>query len=193
MIITVQNRYCNVLKLAHMDAEKAEEYGRTKVLARCEMYVDAGMLSYAFNDRLTGFIRTLTEEEFKAIRTQVIEKLGFEHGFKSAYISVGVSEKRVAELEAELEKLKEDHNLEMEAYNNNIRIAYDSVSDLEGKLEEAQKEREGLMHEVDRLNAELMLQSDGSEENVKLQVERDFYKEQYEKLFGMVTKNALAV
>ncbi len=201
LIIVVQEKYCNVLKLQTIDAEKAKAYGRIKVLARREMYTDVGMLSYVLNDRLTGFIRTLPEEEFEAIRTQVIEKLGFERGFSAAEVGNLVSkrsiaEKRVAELEVENEKIKiENERLQAKAteLDKNAMIAYDSMSDLEGKLEASQKERDGLMHEVDRLNAELMLKTGSDTETIKMQVERDFYKEQYEKLFQMVTDHENAM
>ena len=77
--------------------------------------------------------------------------------------------------------------MELDAYNGNLKMLGDTIANLEEKLEEAEKQRDGLMHEVDRMNTELMIKTVSDTEFIKTQVERDFYKEQYEKLFQMVT------
>lgn len=202
LIVAVQDNVCNVLKLK---SEEEKSHGNIEVIAKEKMYTDAGLISYVSKWRLCRFVRVLTGVEFEKVKTCILEKLGFDEFLSFDSRTDVDAEKQIRSLHEQIDRIKEEnekikanHKLEMEAYygntcDNNIKIAYESVIDMENKLETLQNERDCLMHEVDRLNTELRLKANGSEGNVKLQVERDFYKEQYEKLFGMVTKNALTV
>lgn len=215
LIVGVQKYYCNVLKLKYFSEEHPDNTrDNIKVIAKGIMYTDAGMIAYASKRKFTGFIRRLTEEEFKTVKTCIIEKLGFDEFLsfdsrtaedveeentllKRKLIKQNElredAEKQALSLQDKVERVKAEKEMELGAYNENLKMQSGVISDLETKLEEAEKARDGLMHEVDRLNAELMLKAQDSDETVKTQVERDFYKEQYEKLFALVTKNVYAV
>lgn len=194
LIVWVQKYYCNVLKLKYFDEEHPDNTrDNIKVIAKGIMYTDAGMIAYASKRKFTGFIRRLTEEEFKTVKTCILEKLGFDEFLSFDSRTVEDAEKQVMSLQDQIERVKAEKEMELGAYNENLKMQSGVISDLETKLEEAEKARDGLMHEVDRLNAELMLKAQDSDETVKTQVERDFYKEQYEKLFALVTKNVYAV
>lgn len=190
LIVAVQDNVCNVLKLK---SEEDKSHGNIEVIAKEKMYTDAGLISYVSKWKLCRFVRVLTGAEFEKVKTCILEKLGFDEFLSFDSRTDVDAEKQIRSLHEQIDRIKAENEMELSAYNENLKMIGSSISDLESKLEESEKTRDGLMHEVDRLNTELMLKADGSEENVKIKVERDFYKEQYEKLFGMVTKNALTV
>ena len=209
LIVGVQNYFCNVLKLKRFDEKHPENTrGNIEVIAKGIMYTDAGMISYASKRKLTGFVRRLTDEEFTTVKTCILEKLRFDEFLTfDSRTAVDVeeendllkrklikqnelredAEKQILSLQEQIDRIKSENEMELGAYNENLKMLGSSISDLESKLEEAEKTRDGLMHEVDRLNAELMIKTGSDTEFIKMQVERDFYKEQYEKLFQMVT------
>ena len=194
LIVGVQKYYCNVLKLKYFDEEHPENTSdNIEVIAKGIMYTDVGMIAYASKRKLNGFIRRLTDEEFATVKTCILEKLGFDEFLSFDNQTMAEMEKKLEAAENRAERYKSEKEMELGAYNENMKMQSGIISDLESKLEETEKTRDGLMHEVDRLNAELILKTQDSEENVKMQVERDFYKEQYEKLFALVTKNVYAV
>jgi transcriptional regulator with XRE-family HTH domain len=194
LVVGVQKNALNVLKLKHLDEEHPKKtQDNIEIVAKGIVYTDAGLLAYVPKRKLTGFIRRLTDEEFATVKTCILEKLGFDEFLSFDNQAMAEMEKKLEAAESRAVRYKAEKEMELGAYNENLKRQSGIISDLESKLEDTEKARDGLMHEVDRLNAELMLKSYNSETTVKMQVERDFYKEQYEKLFALVTKNVYAV
>lgn len=187
VVIAAQENACNTLLLKD-EAEEGKE--NMKVLARHYMYTDPGLLAYKSKRKFTGFIRRMNDEEFGVLLEKVAESLGITCSADAGYAET------ITDMEKKLEAAEKnavDLQRKLIKQNELREDAERQVVDLRTELGQAEKARDGLLHEVDRLNEELILQMQDIKDVVKTQVERDFYKEQYEKLFRIVTGNAVTV
>lgn len=161
VIVAVHEDTCCVLQLS----DKATG-NYTRVICQGEKYTDTNRINYVFNKNLRRFLRTLTEEEFAEIIEKVEESLGFE----KIKESLGMCEEKAVDAEEWLAQ-----KIKTEEYEKTI---FDLTTEKESLLKENTGLKNALKFEVGKASK--------NEESQKLEIERDFYKEMYEKLLEKV-------
>lgn len=71
VVSQTHEKYSNILILTDDDRMPYS------VNCRGERYANPGMVQYVFNDRVTGFVRSMTDSEYESIMNAVIDSLGY--------------------------------------------------------------------------------------------------------------------
>lgn len=71
IILSMHDNYSSILVLS----DKARSYS---VNCRGMKYTDPGMVQYVFNDKITGYIRSMSDQEYADIMQAVVDALGYE-------------------------------------------------------------------------------------------------------------------
>ena len=171
VVIAVHERACNVLVL---NDERVSETD-FEVIAKGVKYTDPTMISYAFNNNFTDFIKSMKEHEFETLLDVVRGELGF-NGV-TAYEDA--MHEKINELNEKVAKLIGE-NSELKA------ICEDKERNLDEIMKTLNEEIENntkLTEENLNLQVKLFEKQETETNELQILVERNFYKEQYEKLF----------
>lgn len=122
-------------------------------------------------ERLGGYIRTCTDEEMEAIDNALMISLGIEREAQP-----------FTQNEDECEQLKR----ELDAKVNTVEYLQSQLDGLQNILAEREKEIEVL-----KQSDKVVILPDNTEDKVRLEIERDFYKSQYEALFERLVGKAV--
>lgn len=71
IILSMHDNYSSILVLS----DKVRSYS---VNCRGMKYIDPGMVQYVFNDKITGYIRSMSDQEYADIMQAVVDALGYE-------------------------------------------------------------------------------------------------------------------
>lgn len=123
-------------------------------------------------ERVGNYIRSLNALEMAAIENAIMLGLGIEHNAP------------FTEYEVENEQLKR----ELEHSVNTVEYLQAQVDGLQNLVTEREKTIEEL-----KQSDKVVLLPDNAEDTMRLQVERNFYKTQYEALFEQVIRKAVQV
>lgn len=72
VILAVHDKYSTILSLSDSDKQP---YG---VKCRGMRYTDPGMIQYAYNNKLSNYIRSMTDYEYAELMDAVVDSLGYE-------------------------------------------------------------------------------------------------------------------
>lgn len=72
LLVKCHERYATALRLQ----ENKPKENSVKVVSRTEMWGDTGKLGYIYYDKITGYIKTLPEEELDKVREKIMESIG---------------------------------------------------------------------------------------------------------------------
>lgn len=67
LILRVQSNFCNILVLS----KENDGFDTINVTSRCIMHTDPAMVSYAFKNKLGGFIKKIPDDEFETVLRKV--------------------------------------------------------------------------------------------------------------------------
>ena len=161
------DRYISVVML------NEKSYGRysVSVVAHSLMYAECDRVSFAMADRLNNFIRTATTEEMKEIDRALINALGIEYGSDAAesFLNNELDKVRAALVEATAIIDEQKKQLDTMTWNYTVQ------EKRANKLEEELKRKP----------------SDGTVIDTKMQIERDFFKAQYEALLAKILERTV--
>jgi|GEM_PF-6605370 len=165
-----------------------------EVIARGVKYTTPTMISYVFNKNLVNFVRSMKENEFTDLWKEVCER----NGFLCVTPAPEENELKLKLEDAERNFSKEKevcHSLQKE--NDKLKSQIQTDTELLGKLT---TERDDLIEDIislkDKLEeykadnvrlGKLAIENKLEEaQDLQILVERNFYKEQYEKLFERI-------
>ena len=125
VILSVHDNYSSVVVL--WDKEKPYI-----VNCRGMKYTDPGMVQYVFNDKITGFVRSMSDQEYADIMQAVVDSLGYEapEQVKKAEVKEAAPEEFIPPVAVdgpfniafreEMVQIKAERNVYKELYENLI-------------------------------------------------------------------------
>lgn len=153
VILAVHDKYSTIISLS--DSDKLPY----SVKCRGMRYTDPGMIQYAYNNKLSNYIRSMTDQEYVELMDAVVDSLGYE----AKTVEVAKKDDASASVPA----------LSIPA--SEIEGCALTAGDERKKTEEAPYIAEVYQNiETEELKESL----------IKVQAERDVYKELYENLFS---------
>lgn len=176
VVIAVQERICNILVLN--DEKESED--DIEVIAKGLKYTDPTMLSYKFKKGFVNFVRTMKEDEYKTLLDVVRGSLGFDAGAESceeAALDQIKELKWQLNVEKELSAKRQIDNEDMLKLLDEMTA---KMKDQSRTIENLEEEKMKLEHKLD---SKEFSEKKNETKDLQTLLERNFYKEQYEKLF----------
>lgn len=160
------NRHSKICEIVYLTSEKktplpthVDVMCTVPSTALCEQIVTISQ------ERLENYVRSCTKVEMEAIDRALKISLALD-GSIDEYSTEQADTKEIDDLKAELERAKA------------------AQAESEKQLEEANRKITQQKHEIDKRDAQILQTNSGN--NIRMEVERDFYKEKYEQLFNMM-------
>lgn len=183
VVIAAQDRMCNILCLNEERTSEAD----IEVIAKGLKFTDPRMLSYKSNKSFVNFVRTMKEDEFEKLLDVVSGSLGFDAG-SEAYEEAALNQIKELKWQLQCEKeLSAKRQIDNEDMLKLLEEMKAKMKEQSGMIENLVTERDDLVEEKMELEHQLASSefSNKKDEAKELQVllERNFYKEQYEKIF----------
>ena len=157
--------------------EKAYGNNAASVVAHSLMYADCNRVTFAVADRIGSYVRTATVEEMKEIDQALLNALGIEQ----------IEASGEAELDKALKEL-EEANAIIEEQRKYLSAASFNCDAQEMRANKLSRENEKMKAELE----EKKKNPDGmTVDGMIMQIERDFYKAQYESLLAKILESAV--
>lgn len=156
---------CEVVYLTTKDKKPLPTH--VEVMARIPSTAMCEQITSVSQDRLTEYIRTCTDEEMAAIDRALMVSLGLDLPVATELPAVN----RISQIEIDDLRMK--------------------LEGAERELDERNTEIQDLINKLKTVKAESQLTNfDATRDVMKAEVERDFYKQQYERLFAVLLERA---
>lgn len=164
------NRHSKICEIVYLTSEKktplpthVDVMCTVPSTALCEQIVTISQ------ERLENYVRSCTKVEMEAIDRALKISLALDGSVdydEYSTVDEQADTKEIDDLKAELERAKA------------------AQAESEKQLEEANRKITQQKHEIDKRDAQILQTNSGN--NIRMEVERDFYKEKYEQLFNMM-------
>lgn len=126
LVIKSHGRFCSVLVLTDNERE-----GGIEIISRAKKYTNPAMISYAFNDQLSMFVRALSDDEFDDVLGAVEDALAINIPRKLAVGANNAAEKELYALRVELSEASSRNQV----FSAELKAANNTVTALKAKID----------------------------------------------------------